>query len=658
MSFNNATQKQHLILQQAIAFHQSGKLKEAANNYKLLLKNSPKDPDLLTSLGMIALQLGNFNECIKLLGQSLLFAPTQPYALSYRGVALQELKRYKEALINYDRAITLKPDYIDAYYNRGNTLKELKRFSEALTDYDTIISLDPTDVQAIRNRGNTLQELNRYEEAINSYLQAIDLMPNHPMTYYNRGNALQELNLYQEAIASYDQALALNPNYAEAHSSRGNALYELRRYAEALACHNYAIKLNPNYAEAHSNRGNVLYELKDYEHALASHDHAITLNPNYAKAYSNRGNTLQKLKRLDEALTNHDRAINLKPEYANAHINRGIILNEFKRLDEALASYDRAISLKSDHADAYWNKALLKILTGDFEEGWKLYEWRWKHNDQEHFRHFSQPLWLGEEPLHDKTLLIHSEQGLGDIIQFCRYVLMTKVEGAKVVLEAPKALISLLSSLKSNITLVEKGKALPPFDLQCPIMSLPLAFKTTLGTIPALTPYLFSSPDKQYIWHKKIGNKIKPRIGLAWSGSSGHKNDHNRSLLLKQLDLILQLPFEFHSLQKEVRSEDMETLSLFKRIHLHQDELIDFSDTAALINEMDLVISVDTSIAHLAGALGKTVWILLPFMPDYRWMLDRADSPWYPTATLYRQPKINDWESVVDEVKNNLVEML
>ena len=624
MSFNNATQKQHLILQQAIAFHQSGKLKEAANNYKLLLKNSPKDPDLLTSLGMIALQLGNFNECIKLLGQSLLFAPTQPYALSYRGVALQELKRYKEALINYDRAITLKPDYIDAYYNRGNTLKELKRFSEALTDYDTIISLDPTDVQAIRNRGNTLQELNRYEEAINSYLQAIDLMPNHPMTYYNRGNALQELNLYQEAIASYDQALALNPNYAEAHS----------------------------------NRGNVLYELKDYEHALASHDHAITLNPNYAKAYSNRGNTLQKLKRLDEALTNHDRAINLKPEYANAHINRGIILNEFKRLDEALASYDRAISLKSDHADAYWNKALLKILTGDFEEGWKLYEWRWKHNDQEHFRHFSQPLWLGEEPLHDKTLLIHSEQGLGDIIQFCRYVLMTKVEGAKVVLEAPKALISLLSSLKSNITLVEKGKALPPFDLQCPIMSLPLAFKTTLGTIPALTPYLFSSPDKQYIWHKKIGNKIKPRIGLAWSGSSGHKNDHNRSLLLKQLDLILQLPFEFHSLQKEVRSEDMETLSLFKRIHLHQDELIDFSDTAALINEMDLVISVDTSIAHLAGALGKTVWILLPFMPDYRWMLDRADSPWYPTATLYRQPKINDWESVVDEVKNNLLEML
>ena len=421
---------------------------------------------------------------------------------------------------------------------------------------------------------------------------------------------------------------------------------------------NYAIKLNPSYAEAHSNRGNVLYELKDYEHALASHDYAITLNSNYAKAYSNRGNTLQKLKRLDEALTNHDRAINLKPDYVNAHINRGIILNQFKRLDEALISFDRAITLNPNHAGAYWNKALLKILIGEYQEGWELYEWRWKHNDQEHYRSLPQPLWLGEEPINDKILLIHSEQGLGDIIQFCRYVLMTKVEGAKVVLEAPKALISLLSSLKSNITLVEKGKTLPPFDLQCPIMSLPLAFKTTLGTIPALTPYLFSSADKQTLWHKKIGNKIKLRIGLAWSGSSGHKNDHNRSLLLKQLDLILQLPFEFHSLQKEVRTEDIETLSLYKYIHLHQDELIDFSDTAALINEMDFVISVDTSIAHLAGALGKTVWILLPFMPDYRWMLDRADSPWYPTATLYRQPKINDWESVVDEVKNNLVEML
>jgi tetratricopeptide (TPR) repeat protein len=649
---------QQITLQNAIALHQAGRLKEAANNYKLLLKNSPKDPDLLTSLGMIALQLGNFNECIKLLGQSLLFAPTQPYALSYRGVALQELKRYKEALINYDRAITLKPDYIDAYYNRGNTLKELKRFSEALTDYDTIISLDPTDVEAIRNRGNTLQELNRYEEAINSYNQAIALTPNHPISYYNRGNALQELNRYQEAIASYDQALTLNPNYTEAHSSRGNALYELKRYDEALACHNYAIKLNPNYAEAHSNRGNVLYELKDYEHALASHDYAITLNPNYAKAYSNRGNTLQKLKRLDEALVNHDRAINLKPDYVNAHINRGIILNQLKRLDEALISFDRAITLNPDHAGAYWNKALLKILIGEYQAGWELYEWRWKHNDQEHYRSFPQPLWLGEESNYNKTLLIHSEQGLGDMIQFCRYALMAKTHFTKVIFEVPKNLTALIASLKGDFTLVEKGKSLPHFDLQCPIMSLPLAFKTTLETIPGQTPYLYSSNNKQTLWHKKIGNKAKLRIGLAWSGSRGHKNDHNRSLLLKQLEPILQLPFEFHSLQKEVRSEDMETLNLFNYIHLHQDELIDFSDTAALINEMDLVISVDTSIAHLAGALGKTVWIFLPFMPDYRWMLDRADSPWYPTARLYRQPKINHWESVITEVKNNLVEML
>jgi tetratricopeptide (TPR) repeat protein len=657
MSSKITSSNQQAILQNAIALHQAGKLKEAADSYKQLLKQYPKDPDLLTSLGMVALQLGDFKECIKLLGQSLQFAPKQPQALCSRGVALQELKRHKEALINYDRAITLKPDYIDAYYNRGNTFKSLERFNEALTDFDKVISLDPADVLAVRNRGNTLQELNRFEEAINSYNQAIGLIPNHSITYYNRANALQELNRYEEAIASYDQALSLNPNYAEAHSSRGNALYELKRYEEALQSHEYAIYLNPNYAEAYSSLGSTLYALTNYADALANHDRALALNPNYAKAYSNRGNALRKLKQPNEALLSYNRAINLKPDFALAYSNRGLCLQELNRLADALLNYDRAIFLNPALADAYWNKALLKILTGHYEEGWKLYEWRWKHNDQEYFRHFSQPLWLGEEPLQDKTLLIHSEQGLGDIIQFCRYIHMAEARGAKVVFEAPKALISLLSSLKSNITLVEKGKALPPFDLQCPIMSLPLAFKTTLETIPAPTPYLFSSVDKQHIWHKKIGTKTKPRIGLAWSGSIGHKNDHNRSLLLKQLDPILQLPFEFHSLQKEIRSEDMETLSLFKDIQLHQDELIDFSDTAALINEMDLVISVDTSIAHLAGALNKTVWILLPFMPDYRWMLDIADSPWYPNALLFRQPRINDWKPVIDEVKTTLLKI-
>ena len=658
MTFNNATEEQQLILQQAIAFHQSGKLKEAANNYKLLLKNSPKDPELLTSLGMVALQLGNFNECIKLLGQSLLFAPTQPYVLSYRGVALQELKRYKEALINYDRAITLKPDYIDAYYNRGNTFKELKRFNEALTDYDTIISLDPTDVEAIRNHGNTLQELNRHEEAVNSYNQAIDLMPNHPITYYNRGNALQELNRYQEAIASYDQALALNPNYAEAYSSRGNALYELKYYDDALTSHKLALTINPLYSEAHSSYGNALHQLKRFDQALISHDRAIALNANNARAYSNRGNTLQRLGRLDEALANHDRAITLKPEYTYAHINRGMVLYDFKRLDEALASYDSAIALNPNLADAYWNKALLKILIGDYAEGWKLFEWRWEHYDQKQIRDFTQPLWLGKDSIDEKTILIDSEQGFGDVIQFCRYMPMVEALGAKVILMVPKVLTALVSTLEGNFTVVETGDPLPNFDFQCPMMSLPLAFKTTTESIPANIPYLYSNVDKQTFWRNKLGSKTNLRIGLAWFGSTEQKNDHNRSLLLKQLESILQLPFEFHSLQKEIRSEDMETLSLFKQLNLHQDELLDFSDTAALINEMDLVISVCTSVAHLTGALGKNVWILLPFAGDYRWLLYRTDSPWYPTAILFRQPRINDWEHVITAVKNNLLEML
>ncbi len=658
MTSTNASQKQQSILQKAIALQESGQLVEAIHIYKKLLKLSPKDPQLLNTLGMIALQLDNFKEGLNWLEQSLKISPNQPYTLSNCGFALQELKRYKTALAYHDRALALQPNYVDAHYNRGLVLQALKCFEEALLSFDTTIALHPNDADAYYNRSISLKELKRYDDALISIDKVIALQPDYADAHCNRGTVLTALKRYNDALESYDKAITFKPNYHEAYSNRGNALFYLHHLKDALASIDHAIALNPDYAESHYNRGTILHLLKRYEDALISLNQAIKLNPNYAEAYSNRGNTLQKLNQLDKALTNHDRAINLKPHYANAHLHRGIILYEFKRLDEAMASYDRAIALKPDHADAYWNKALLKLLTGEYEEGWKLYEWRWKHNDQEHFRSFPQPLWLGEEPAHEKTLLIHTEQGLGDIIQFCRYALMAKTHFTKVILEVPKDLAALIASLKGDFTLVEKGKSLPHFDLQCPIMSLPLAFKTTLETISTLTPYLFSSAVKQHIWHKKIGNKTKPRIGLAWSGSSGHKNDHNRSLLLKHLDLILQLPFEFHSLQKEIRLEDMETLTLFKHIHLHQDELIDFSDTAALINEMDLVISVDTSIAHLAGALNKTVWILLSFMPDYRWMLDRADSPWYPTATLYRQPKINDWESVIDEVKNNLLEML
>jgi len=425
---------------------------------------------------------------------------------------------------------------------------------------------------------------------------------------------------------------------------------------EALASYDRAIAIKPDYAKAHNNRGNALKELKRWDEALASYDRAIAIKPDYADAYSNRGNALNELKRLDEALASYDRAIAIKPDYADAYSNRGVALQELKRLDEALASYDRAIAIKPDDAEAYWNKSLALLLAGEFGRGWELYEWRWK---KETFtspkRNFPQPLWLGEEDIAGKTILLHAEQGLGDTIQFCRYAKLVKALGAKVVLEVPKALRGLLSELGGVDEVIEQGKALPAFDYHCPLLSLPLAFKTNLANIPSPKPYLAASIQKCDEWEQRLGAKGKPRVGLVWSGSTTHKNDHNRSLTLQQLLAHLPDHYEYVSLQKEVREVDKAALEV-SRISHYGDELNDFTDTAALCQLMDLVVSVDTSVAHLAGAIGKTTWVLLPYAPDWRWLLNRNDSPWYECVKLYREDETREWEAALRFIRNDMAE--
>lgn len=400
--------------------------------------------------------------------------------------------------------------------------------------------------------------------------------------------------------------------------------------------------------------GTLLLQQGRHEEGINQLRKSLNILPNQPEALYNLGVELQKSIRLEEALACYDQAIALNPRDIETHINRGNTLKDLKRYDESLASYDRAIALKPDSASAYWNKSLLKLLTGEYAEGWQLYEWGWRCSERGAARNFTQPRWLGEQPIAGKTLLIHAEQGLGDTIQFCRYAPMAEALGAKVVLEVPAPLVSLLSTLKGNFTIVEKGKYLPDFDMVCPVMSLPLAFKTTVETIPATVPYLHVNQDKQAEWHLRLGNKTRPRVGLVWSGATGHKNDYNRSIALQSLQPLLQLPIEFHSLQKEIRPDDKAAITSLPQIRLHQDELDDFSDTASLAQEMELVISVDTSVAHLAGALGLPVWVLLPDSPDYRWMLDRSDSPWYPTATLIRQRETGNWSGVISEITQRL----
>lgn len=503
----------------------------------------------------------------------------------------------------------------------------------------------------------------RLARALEGFNSVIALRPNAPMVYFYRGLALFGLKKFEEAVASYDRTILLKPDYAEAHSNRGNALQELKRLQPAIASYDRAIGLKPDFAGAYNNRGYALMKMGKLHDALSSYDRAIELEPDYAQAYINRGSALSRMDRLDDALASYGRAIELQPDNAVIYFGRGLVFSELKRLDEALASFDRAIELQPDYAEAYWGKSHVSLLMGDYEEGWKLEEWRLKGALYiSSGKHYQKPRWTsqfraGESEL-PKTLLVYAEAGQGDTIQHCRYIPMLKELGIKAVLEVPPSLCSLMSTLGSDVTVIEKSGALLDFDQFCAIGSLPFAFGTTLSTVPAKIPYLYADQEKRKTWRERLGDKTKPRIGLTWSGQVSRRIDSspakNRSIPLRLLEPILNLPFEFHSLQKDVRPDDVVVLSQFGMIHDHRDDLNDFSDTAALVSNLDLVISIDTSGAHLAGALGQQLWVMLPYCTDYRWTLDGTSTPWYPEALLFRQPAAGDWASVVAQVESRL----
>ena len=355
--------------------------------------------------------------------------------------------------------------------------------------------------------------------------------------------------------------------------------------------------------------------------------------------------------REDKALGKGALAIRLEPDYAQISCNRGVAQIEFRRRNEALVSGGNAIRLQPDYAPSHYFLALCHLLAGDFARGWEGYEWRWKEAQSEKDRRsFTQPLWLGEESLKGKTILLSDEQGLGDTLQFSRYAKMVKELGAHVILEVPKPLVGLVQTLDGPDRLVARHEgSLPSFDCYCPIMSLPLAFKTDLRTIPSPGRYISGHPDRVGAWGKRLGRKNRPRIGLAWSGSA----PRYRSVPLAVMRSLLCPEFEWFSLHRDVLESDVEALDSSPDIH-HFGDRMDFDETAALIEHMDLVISIDTSIAHLAGAMGKPVWVLLPFVPDWRWLLDREDSPWYPRARLFRQDEAGEWGAVMENVNSAL----
>lgn len=584
----------------------SGAFAEAATLYQQLLAQMPGHPQILGALGLAQMQQGSLDEAILHLQKSLSIQASQPAVWCNLGNALRRQRRYDEALSALDGALALQPGLYEAWMARGNVFWDQERFDIAVVAYEQAVALRPADPRAHFNCANTLHRLKRVEEA----------------------------------VAHFASAVSLDPNYAEAHNNMSNALSELRRFADALEAVDRALAIRPDYAQAHFNRGNLLGFLRRFDEAVASYTTAIALDPQQGEVFHRRGQALEELDCAAEALADQKRALELTPDNTEARINISTALAKLHRFDEAIDNYDAILAEFPDNAEAHWNKSLLVLTCGDLAAGWPDYEWRWRIEGAATYRETTHPQWNGED-LTGKTVLIWEEQGYGDFIQFCRYVPMLNARGAHVILEVSPRLLPLMARLKADVTLIETGAPRPEYDLQCPVMSLPFVFQTTFKTIPADIPYLSAEPAKMPVL------AARARIGLIWTGSINHVDDKRRSVGLESLAPLLGLPFEFHSLQKEYRSGDAEAMARFPELHQHADEQNDFSDAAALISAMDLVITVDTAVAHLAGALGKPVWILLPHLADWRWFRGREDSPWYPAARLFRQSAPGDWASVV-----------
>ncbi len=449
------------------------------------------------------------------------------------------------------------------------------------------------------------------------------------------------------AVWHIEQAIAIQPDMAQAHGNLAAIYLDLGEFEKAVESCDRALDLQPDYAAVHTTRGKALFSLKRHDEALASHDKATGLDPGDAEAHVRRGMTLHAMKRFGEALKSYNEATRLKPAHVKAHHNAAKALHALNRVDEAIARYYYTTDLSRDYASAHFDLANCLLRLGDFERGLPEYEWRWRLSSfPSPRRDFTQPLWLGNEDIAGRTILLHAEQGLGDTIQFCRYAAMVRKTGAHVILEVPRPLHSLLATLEDVDEVITKFQPNPDFDVHCPLLSLPLALGTRLDTIPASIPYIRPSPTAVAAWSSRLGPRTKPRIGLVWSG--GTSNDR-RATGLAAFRPLLGNGAEFFSLQKEVRETDRPVLDELPMIRHFREALRDFSDTAALISHMDLVISIDTAVAHLAGAMGVPTWILLPETADWRWFRDRDDSPWYPGVKLFRQRTRGNWRPVIDD---------
>jgi tetratricopeptide (TPR) repeat protein len=538
----------------------------------------------------------------------------------------------------------------DARLGIAIELHKAGRVAEAERLYRDLVQRNPRDANLLYLLGLTALATNRHQRAADLLSRSIRINPRFAPAHLNLGLALTALNRPKEALARYDEAIACAPDLADAHHNRGILLKDTGQPLAALASFDQALALRPDDVESLNNRGLVLDALKRHTEALKTFDRALALRPNFAEALANRGNTLNWLHRPDEALESFDKALALRPDFAESWCNRGDTLHEQSRFPDALASFDKAIALRPNFAEAHYGRSLTLLMMGRYAEGFREHEWRKQRMGADRKRTFSQPLWLGKSNLAGRTLLIHPELFLGDMIQFCRYAPLAAAEGAKVMLAVQKPLLALLQNLGPNITVIEDNERPGHFDYQCPLMSLPLAFGTTTASVPAGVPYLHAEPERILEWRKIIGSEGL-KIGICWQGSA-RRMELDRSFPLAMFAPISRLPgVRLISLQTGFGVEQLNDLTTVEHFEEKSESGVrPFAVSAAMMANLDLVITTDTSIAHLAGALGRPVWIALRQVPDWRWGGGAETTPWYPTARLFRQMQKGDWHGVFSEI--------
>lgn len=687
-------------LDQAFDAYEQGRLDLAAEAFQSVLALSPQEFDALHMLGVMATQQRDLPRAIDLLRRAVASDPEAGMAHTNLGVALVEAGQPELALASLDRGVALEPSP-QAHFSRGVAQLALQQHEAAAQSFAAVVAQQPTHVEAHFNRGSALMALQRWDEALASLGQVLQLHPRHVSALVNRGQVHAALGHGLEALADHDQAIAIEPGRAAAWSARGEALHALGRDDDALRSFDKAISLQPDRwrtwlarghaclalgraqdalmgcdkalallpsvppspspwrAEVLAGRGHALARLGRLPEAVASYRQALALVPDDAVVLANLSGVLRDLGQLDEALACADRAVALDAQLPGAHTNRGNALQDMGRPAEASASFAQALSLRPDDLDLQWALGWSHLLTGHWAEGLPLFEVRWQRPSFPAVRRgFTQPLWLGDADLQGRTILLHAEQGLGDTLQFCRYAPLVAARGARVVLEVQPPLKGLMASLAGVDQVLAAGEPLPAFDCHCPLMSLPLAWRSTPDTVPAAPSYLQAPAAALAEVAQRLGARSRPRIGLVWSGNAAHRNDANRSLPLSLLLSALPEGPQYVCLQRDVRDEDLRTLQSRPDILRFEDVAQTFEGTAALTTLMDLVISVDTSLAHLAGALGCPTWVLLPAMSDWRWLTQRSDSPWYPKARLYRQATWGQWSAPLQALHDDLASWL